>query len=367
MGLFEITQETIRPIDRTTFEAAGLRERADLQRLLRDHINVIADDVLIISEEFGDWEESRRRIDLLGVHSSGNLVVIELKRTEDGGHMELQAIRYASMVAAMTFDQAVETFRAYLERRGREDDPRDAILSFLCWEEPNEEDFAQEVRILLVSADFSKELTTAVLWLNERGLDIRCVRARPYADSSRVLLDVQQVIPLPEAEGYQVRLREKAVSERSSRAGQSERDHRYLRFWTELLPKAAQESDLHRDISPAAANWVAASKDGLTFCYVIARSRARIELYLGSPNAAENLALFEHLLARKAEIETAFRDDLVWQDLSGKKACRIAYWVPGSNFEDEASWGEIQDRMIEAMGRLEAALRPHTQAYRKGE
>jgi len=30
-----------------------------------------------------------------------------LKRTEDGGHLELQAIRYAAMVSTMTFDQAV--------------------------------------------------------------------------------------------------------------------------------------------------------------------------------------------------------------------------------------------------------------------
>jgi len=31
-------------------------------------------------------------------------VAIELKRTEDGGHMELQSTRYAAMVSTMTFD-----------------------------------------------------------------------------------------------------------------------------------------------------------------------------------------------------------------------------------------------------------------------
>jgi len=45
-------------------------------------------------------------------------VVIELKRTEDGGHMELQAIRYAAMVSAMTFDGAVEIYGRYLRERG---------------------------------------------------------------------------------------------------------------------------------------------------------------------------------------------------------------------------------------------------------
>ena len=68
---------------------------------------------MVITEEFGDWLDSLRRIDLLCVNSDANLVVIELKRSDDGGHMELQALRYAAMVSAMTFDQAVETFARY--------------------------------------------------------------------------------------------------------------------------------------------------------------------------------------------------------------------------------------------------------------
>ena len=42
------------------------------------------------------------------------------------------------------------------------------------------------VRIILVAADFSKELTTTVLWLNERDLDIRCLRVRPYTWQGKV-------------------------------------------------------------------------------------------------------------------------------------------------------------------------------------
>ena len=38
----------------------------------------------------------RRRIDLLGNDRDTNLVIIELKRNDDSGHMELQAIRYAA-------------------------------------------------------------------------------------------------------------------------------------------------------------------------------------------------------------------------------------------------------------------------------
>ena len=214
MAIYELTNNTIRPIQQTTFSDARIRERRDLQRLLRDQIQIISPDTLVIAEEFGEWEDSRRRIDLLGLDKEANLVVIELKRTEDGGHMELQAVRYAAMVSAMTFENAVEIFGRYLQEQGRKEDPHALILEFLEWDEPDEDQFAQDVRIVLASAEFSKELTTAVIWLNEREIDIRCIRMRPYQDGDRVLLDVQQIIPLPEAEQYRVQLKEKQKRER---------------------------------------------------------------------------------------------------------------------------------------------------------
>src|SRR3954454_16860116 len=122
MPIFEITPSAIRKLSETTFSAAGIRERADLQRLLRSNVEVISPDTLVISEEFGDWEDSRRRIDLLGLDRDANLVVIELKRTEDGGHMDLQAIRYAAMVSTMTFEKVVDLYAAYLSSTSRQAD-----------------------------------------------------------------------------------------------------------------------------------------------------------------------------------------------------------------------------------------------------
>lgn len=70
-----------------------------------------------------------------------------------------------------------------------------------------------------MSADFGREITTAVLWLNRfEGMDIRCVRLVPYEIQGSVFLDIQQVTPLREAADYQVRLRKKDVArERSTR------------------------------------------------------------------------------------------------------------------------------------------------------
>lgn len=84
-----------------------------------------------------------------------------------------------------------------------------SIIDFLGWEEVNEEKFANDVRIILISADFNKEITTSVLWLIERQVDIKCIKIKPQKDGENLYLDIQQIIPLPETIDYQVKLREK--------------------------------------------------------------------------------------------------------------------------------------------------------------
>ncbi|QTN34200.1 hypothetical protein HZ994_18370 [Akkermansiaceae bacterium] len=76
--------------------ALKIRERQDLQRLQEDNIDVISAGTLVISEEYSGWSGSLRRIDLPGIDPDGTLVVFELKRTEDGGHMDLRGIRDAA-------------------------------------------------------------------------------------------------------------------------------------------------------------------------------------------------------------------------------------------------------------------------------
>lgn len=217
MPIYRITDNSITPIQRSTFGQQGLRERQDLQAMLKHNIHIISPDTLVVAEEFGDWEDSRRRIDLLGIDRGANLIVIELKRTEDGGHMELQAIRYAAMISSLTFDKLVTIYSRYLADNGIDEHATENLLEFLDWNEPDEDSFGQEVKIVLASAEFSKELTGSVMWLNDFGLDIRCVRMQPYNDNGETILDIQTLIPIPEATDYQVRIQEKKSKERESR------------------------------------------------------------------------------------------------------------------------------------------------------
>ena len=209
-------------VERTTFAAQGIQERTHLQAALRDQIELIDENLHVVAEEFGDFEGVSRRIDLLCIDRTGRLVVVELKRTADGGHMELQALRYAAMISTMTFTQVVRAFAKYRSNRGLANNTEDAarvdLLTWLDLEEDEEPEISREVGIVLASEDFSQEITTTVLWLNEfHDFDIKCVRLSPYLHDGRLLLDVQHVIPLPEASAYTVRVREKENAVRQAK------------------------------------------------------------------------------------------------------------------------------------------------------
>lgn len=243
MPLFEMTTDQLIEVPSTTFAAEQILERADLQRLLRAKLDMIVDDVLVVSEEFGAFAEARRRIDLLGVDRAGHVVVVELKRTTDGGHLELQALRYAAMVSVMTFDDLVEQYERYLARVEPDavEEARTRLAEFLEDAGGEEALLSREVRVVLVAAGFDREITTTVLWLNDvYGLDVRCVRLTPYKVGSRLLLDVQQVIPLPEASQLTVQLRRRQTQARA--AGADTRD------WTpyEIITPAGRTEPLRK-------------------------------------------------------------------------------------------------------------------------
>ncbi len=220
MPLYQIKnqQKELRQVKPSTFADVNMRERQELQALLRDNFDAIAPDILIFSEEFSSWQESLRRVDLLGLDKDANLIVIELKRVEEGGHMELQAIRYAAMLSGLDFDAVVSSYEKLLsnseiaQKRGlAPSEAKRHLLEFL--EVANAEDvtISSNPRIFLLSPSFSKEITTTVLWLNDRGLDIRCLEVNPYRIEEGLYLNVEQVIPLPSADSYIVQQRQKAT------------------------------------------------------------------------------------------------------------------------------------------------------------
>src|SRR4051794_26022131 len=83
--LFEVDGSSVRPASTHSLSELGLLERSHLQEWVLAQPQVLGDDVLIVTSEFDRWAgqdgtRTRDRLDVLGLDSSGRLVVAELKR-----------------------------------------------------------------------------------------------------------------------------------------------------------------------------------------------------------------------------------------------------------------------------------------------
>jgi hypothetical protein len=134
------------------------------------------------------------------------------------------------------------------------------------------------------------------------------------------------------------------------------------RFWTDFLAYAQTKSKTHAAISPTTSNWISvtAGVRGLGYNYSITQNEAYIELYIdrGKDSEEENLRIFHQLRNNLEEIEKKFGGSLEWQDLEGRRACRIRTTVEGGYRSPETQWPEIYDRMVTAMIHLVDALSP---------
>lgn len=142
-------------------------------------------------------------------------------------------------------------------------------------------------------------------------------------------------------------------------------------FWKGLLERAKPKTKLHTGISPGQSNWigVTAGKSGLGYNYALTQHASTVELYIdcGKDCEEENKAIFNTLKKHQEEIEQFFGGQLEWERLETKRACRIVKrFSLGGYRDEEEKWTEIQDKMIDAMVRLEKALGPHIAELKVG-
>lgn len=357
MPVYEVNEGKLTAAKPTRFYVEGLRERQDIQRMLRDQIAVLGEDLLVLSDEYGAWIDSNRRIDLLCLDPEANLVVVELKR-DDAGHMELQAIRYAAMVARMTFAEAVDAHTQYLRRCGQNGEDAEAkLLAYLNWQEAEQEEFGSSVRIILASAAFSKELTTTVLWLREQGLDISCIRLSPYKlGDGQLLLDVQPIIPLPEATQFQTQIGLKRQAEQKAKV---ERHEVRQQFWIQFLNYAREHTDFFLTHSAPTSPYVSYRIGKGGYSFDIALRQHQNSIYLRISDDKEG---FLQLLRQKEQIESEFGGPLEWINDARHTGNRIGVTSDGGYRSESNDWPEIQTSMLGSIIDLVGALLEKIQA-----
>ena len=141
----------------------------------------------------------------------------------------------------------------------------------------------------------------------------------------------------------------------------AERHKKRYEFWKTLLDRSKARTRLFSSISPSRYDWIgtSAGKRGLMYIYAILKDWASVELYIDRGNKEQNKRIFDQLFNKKQEIEEAFGEPLVWERLDNRRACRIRRDYKGIGWKDEDKWEELQDKMIDAMIRLEKAFKRH--------
>lgn len=193
----------------STLEAAGLKERQHLQEWVVANPEILGEGVLVVTSEFDHWfsKEGRDpdRLDVLGLGQDGRLVVAELKRDLTPDLVTMQAINYASRASRFTPDMLADAFLSFHQGRPDAVGTSDDALSRLLAHSPSlSADTLRNPRIVIVAGEFTPKVTSAAVWLSERGIDISLTRVQAYSMDEGHVVTVSRVWPVPQAEDFVV-------------------------------------------------------------------------------------------------------------------------------------------------------------------
>jgi len=366
--MFQIDRSAnrLRKLERTSFSEVGFREREHLQEWLATMPDALCeamsegeDGLLIIQKEFDGFDGTRERLDLLALDRNGQLVVIENKLDDSGRDVVWQALKYAAYCSSLKKAEIVGIFQQYLDRHGT-GDAASTICEFL-----GEDTLDQVVlndgtnqRIVFIAANFRREVTATVLWLRDHQIDARCIKVVPYKFGEEMFIDIQQVIPTPEAADYMIRMAEKDSEEKNAKGAQRWSHQMRMEFWEQAL-QALRGAGLERwqNITPSKDHWVNSSigVSGCTLTLIFLRHEIRVEFQLNRSDREENKWLFDQLAADKGRYEDAMEEPLEWRRMDDKKVSMVVSKTPVQGYSKE-NWDEMIAWLVRHYQKMDKAF-----------
>ncbi|RAU19914.1 hypothetical protein DN062_02245 [Nitrincola tibetensis] len=370
--MFTVNYQTnrISPVKIKTFSELGFTERKHLQEWLAYQPDALGEELLIIQKEFDGFDDTRERLDLLALDKDGNLVIIENKLDDSGRDVVWQALKYASYCASLTKAQIVEIYQQYLDRyepvasESEVNTPQHAaarICEFLDAPDLDEVklNLGNSQRLMLVAANFRKEVTSTALWLLGQGINIACFKITPYALGEQLLINLDQIIPTPEAKELMIGISAKEAEEKSTEVVIKNRYNVRRDYWEQLL-EVFQKSpcQLYNNISPSKDHWLSAGS-GLSGCpynLIFLQKEIRVEFSISRSQTEENKFIFDCLHKQREAIEQSFGQPLHWMRLDDKKMSRIHFSVEIEGYNKD-NWARAISWHQEHMIKLEQALK----------
>ncbi|GAA4343073.1 DUF4268 domain-containing protein [Flaviaesturariibacter amylovorans] len=370
--MFVINKEanTITALDRKTFSDLGFKERAHLQEWIAKNPDCLGERLLIIQKEFNGFPDTYERLDLLALDKSGNLVVIENKLDDSGRDVTWQALKYASYCSTLTKEDIRGIYQSYLDAQGAGQQAVEKLTEFFEDAEYNDLLLNQRMtqRIMLVAANFRKEVTSTVLWLMNFKIQLQCFKVTPYGLGEDIFLTLDQIIPTKDAQDYQISMANKAQEEIHSEEEVKNRHRVRLEFWAALLKEIKGKSPLFQNSNPTKDHWLVAGGTniaGLSYQFVVTMTYAAVLFNIGRSSTEENKILFDALQQHNGAIGASFAGPLNWERLSDKKSSRLSFALTGVNYFNKDEWPKIIGFLVENINKLEVATKPYLPELKK--
>jgi hypothetical protein len=350
------------------FTDLGFKEREHLQEWLAKCPTALGEELLIIQKEFDGFDNTRERLDLLALDKQGNLVLIENKLDDSGKDVVWQSLKYASYCSSLKKADIERIYQAYLDRCEGGGKASERIVEFLEADDYSDVilNSGTDQRIKLVAANFRREVTSTVLWLLQYGLQIECYKATPFQHGEDLFLNIEQIIPTPEAADFMIGITEKEKEQKQVERGVSNAQSLRHAFWEQALEGLQKAGvKLYQNISPSRDHWLSAASgiSAIGYAMIFSKVEARVEFNLGR-SREENKRIFDMLDAKREVIEADFGAPLEWLRLDDKKACRIQFRKRFDGYNKE-SWSEMIAWMVEYIPRIEKAFKKQIDVIRK--
>ena len=334
---FNKSTNEIEVCDKTDFKSHVILERQHLEKWIEKNPDLLGEELLIITSEYDKFDKTKERLDLLALDREGNVVVIELKRDDSGKNVDLQALKYAAYCSTLTLDDVTSIYKNYCDRNKHfitKDDARKRIMDFITDIDFNE--INDNPRIILVSKEFRQEVTASVMWLRKYGLDIKCIKLTPYQLSNdKVIIEVNTIIPIPEAEDYIIRSEQKEGKEGKMTVAKQE----YLDLHNDIIQRLKPKISYTLKAADTKNYYqISTGKSGLHFEWGL-RGRPRhsfgVELHAESGDAKVNRGIISSLAVFKDVIEKKTSEKLIIQETWGQKWARLYMEYPSGEITEE--------------------------------
>ncbi len=259
---------------RTTMKERQYLEVTHLESWIKAHPELIDPSLMVVTTQFAEWESAtgiaRERPDVLALSSSGELVVIELKREGDR-NVHLQAITYGALAASFSrTDLARAHARWELSEHGVSIAVEEAEQRLLNHVEGQWVDSFNEIpRLVIVAESFPAQVLTTVQWLDVIApeLVIECHEYTLFHDTVGTLVSFSRIFPV---EGLEDRVLRPAIRDakqvvnenrKSPRSAQIIHDHQLIPPGSKITLEMAGHSV--GEVVETVTNWLNAAPERL--------------------------------------------------------------------------------------------------------